>query len=95
MTTKVLVSAGFGAGWSTWNTEWDGCATDAGLVALVEAEDFSGAIAYAEYKWEGCYTGGLRDCYVVEVAAGDLYQVREYDGAETLVVFDPEKWNRG
>ena len=95
MTTKVLVSRGFGAGWSTWNTGWDDCATDKGLVALVEAGDHAAAEKYATEKWEGCYAGGLCDCDVVEVATGALYQVHEYDGSESLVVFNADNWNKG
>ena len=90
--TKVLVSRGFGAGWSTWNYEWDDLATDEGLVALVEAERWSDAVAYARDKWEGCYISGLRDCEVCDVEAGALYKVREYDGSESLEVFEKASW---
>ena len=95
MMTKVLVSAGFGAGWSTWNTQWDDCSTDAALVALVDEGLHASAKQYADEKWEGCYTGGLRDCYVVEVATGDYWRINEYDGSENLEILNIDNWNRG
>jgi hypothetical protein len=96
MSTKVLVSRGFGSGWSTWNTEWDDLATDAGLVALVEEGAAPHVLeAYAEEKWLGCYTGGVADLYVSVVDTGDLWQLREYDGSESLVRFDSDNWNKG
>lgn len=35
----VLVSPGFGAGWWTWNSEFDACLYHPEIVALVEALD--------------------------------------------------------
>lgn len=96
MTTKVLISRGFGAGWSTWNgLETPDVATDAGLVALIEAGDTVKAHEYAEKKWPNAYLGGLSDCEVQEVPTGTLYQVREYDGSESLVTFDDICWKVG
>ena len=89
---KVLVSSAYGAGWSTWNPEFPDCDTDAGLIALVEAGNRAAAERYAVAKWEGIYTGGLCYCTVKEVPLGSLFQIREYDGLESLVEFQPEHW---
>lgn len=39
---KVLISKGYGAGWSSWNTGVKGLATDPELVRLVEANEHRG-----------------------------------------------------
>ena len=80
---KVVVSGGFGAGWSTWNTDVEGIATDPKLVELVEANLWADAEAYVCAKWGGgVYPRSLRNCEVVEVEKGELYQIHEYDGKE-------------
>lgn len=59
----VLVSYGFGAGWSTWNSPE--CATDQELVQAFEdnlSEDE--IMAIAEKNWPDTYKGGLLDCKV-------------------------------
>ena len=97
MSTKVLVSRGFGAGWSTWNTE-DGTAlaTDVGLVSLVE-EGASPEVlrSYVGEVWPEAYDGGVADLYVVEVPAGALWRLSEYDGSESLEVLNTDNWNMG
>lgn len=46
-TREVLVSPGFGAGWSTWNSEYgQALATDPELVALVKAGKHKGTTPY-------------------------------------------------
>lgn len=91
---KVLVSPGFGAGWSSWE---DVDPTDEGLVTLVEdGAPLATLKAYAQDKWPSAYLGGLEDGLEVEhVPEGELYQIREYDGAESLVVFNPDNWRVG
>ena len=96
--TKVLVSSGFGAGWSTWSGEYSALelATDSGLVELVESgAPLSQWYAYVADKWPNAYTGGLEDVHVVEVAEGEYWRITEYDGSESLEPLDLDHWNRG
>ena len=91
MSVKLVVSGGFGAGWSTWNPEVD--PADEGLVALVERGAKQAQLEdYAYQKWPEAYLGGLDSVHVVEVAAGELYRFREYDGSESVEVFDANHW---
>ena len=78
-----------GAGFSTWGSMDP---TDQALVVLIEAKEWEQAEAYCEAAWPGEYLGGLRDCYIEEVEEGVLYQIREHDGAESLVIFNPDNW---
>jgi hypothetical protein len=85
----VLISPGFGAGWSTWSGEFrDFLLFDEGLVLLAEKgatghevetylEQQLGAEAYV-------YTGGWPDIKVEWLAEGTHFTVEEYDGSESL-----------
>ena len=83
----VIVSPGFGAGWSTWNDGEDAawCRHDPELVAAIEAGDKARAETLAEMRNEHIYTGGLRDARVEWVPLGAPYYIHEYDGNEWIV----------
>jgi len=81
----VIVSPGFGAGWSTWcagkypdadtNAELAQCILDGGDRHAVAARLFPDA-----------YDGGLDQCVVEWVPQGSQYRIDEYDGSESLVI---------
>lgn len=86
--TKVIVSPGYGAGWSTWNSHSDELATDPELVKLVLAGK-AGSTEFVERASQ--IVGGGRTCLlgaeslvVEEAPAGSDWWIREYDGYETL-----------
>lgn len=84
----VLVSPGYGAGWSTWNTEYgaEALCMDADLVQCVLDKDFDALIRVTEEKYPGVYCGGARDVRVYWVDKGEAFEITEYDGNESLVV---------
>lgn len=91
---KVLISPGYGAGWSTW--EGKGLATDVRI-----ADAFEHGISKeemhklcADLGYGNVYMGGFDSLEIVEVPAGELFQVREYDGFESIVIFDSSRWTR-
>ena len=95
---KVLISPGYGAGWSSWNNPK--LATDPRIVKA-----FEDGITKEEMQ-ELCiklkitdvygtvYMGGFEDLEVVEVPKGSLFQIREYDGYEFIEFFNEEDWMR-
>ena len=87
----VLVSPGYGAGWSTWN-DGDNILFDPGLVNLVLAEDYEAAKKYAEKRWPRAYLGGLEDLVVEWVDEGAQFRINEYDGYESLVSFAEDSY---
>lgn len=88
----ILVSYGYGAGWSTWNTEVDPAQPD--LVAAFEREASEEEImALANKIYPDAYTGGLMDCEVVRVARGTQYRITEYDGFEGIEYNYDTDWN--
>jgi hypothetical protein len=88
MKRKILVSPGFGAGWSTWH---DGEVAKYMLTyePLIKAIEEEGEIAVAVEQLEAdvqrlfgedIYTGGIDSLCVVEVEGRVL--IEEYDGSE-------------
>ena len=102
---EVLISVGFGAGWSTWNGYGIRLAADNRLIDFFklhlkedgwfddkvtddELIEFFNSIGFDGYL----YYGGFRDCKIIWVPAGVPFQIREYDGAESIMFYDPEEW---
>lgn len=102
--TKILISPGFGAGWSTWhytgNTDEkvfmltyppfiEAC--EAGQPITDELTEQFMADFVARFGDEDTpYTGGLRDLTVVEVDSPFI--VTEYDGSENIQTRDNTGW---
>lgn len=84
----VLISPGFGAGWSTWNYGEE-CIFDPEIVQAVLAHDLVKAETIAKRKYPEFYTGGVDDLTVAWVDKGDRFEIHEYDGNESLRVFGP------
>ena len=90
---KVLISPGYGAGWSTWNDKE--MAVDKDLIALFEkgctCEEMEQACIEKGYDH---YMGGFEDLEITEVPEGVLFQVDEYDGHEFIKIFYTDEWTR-
>ena len=83
----VLYSPGFGAGWSTWNEDQN-IMFDSRIVEKVEqgkqaeiTTEFMESIGYTE-----CFCGGVDALEVKWVSEGDQFEIREYDGFESVHV---------
>jgi hypothetical protein len=88
----VLVSHGFGAGWSTRNSPE--CALDQELVQAFEdnlSEDK--IMEIARINWPDNYMGGLMDCSVYWIDKGTKYRITEYDGAESIEFDTSDYWS--
>lgn len=85
----VLVSPGWGAGWSTWNNKE--VAYDKRVVEafLDEVSSHDIEVLCKEWGYESCYTGGWSDVMLEWVPVGERYYIYEYDGSESLV---REEW---
>ena len=89
---KVLISPGYGAGWSTWN--YIDLAFDPDIIQAFEAglneEDMRLFIISLGY--EEPYMGGYESCEIVNVPKGTLFQIREYDGSEYIEKYKADDW---
>lgn len=99
----VLISPGYGAGWSTWADKYqqERMLFDPELVSIVlrwqrplkdweETRRISELKQYVEGNpnYEGVYLGGLGDLYVEWLKPGQKFIVHEYDGSESLFLLD-------
>lgn len=84
----VIVSPGFGAGWSTWADDAELAVFAPDVVAWIEAgkpaidEDD----AFGRYG----YLGGLGSAEVQWIPMGARFHIDEYDGSESLVILGPD-----
>ena len=89
--TAVLVSPGFGAGFSTWNKPE--MAVDFDLVeAFLSGDKTRFAYIVVEKYGENMYLGGMNDLKVEWVDEGKKFRIEEYDGSESIEVFDETVW---
>ena len=90
----VLYSPGFGAGWSTWNSQEEELIFDKTLVEMIlEKKPYEEIEKYAEEKWDGIYTGGLGDVCVEFLPKGTAFVIEEYDGSESITTKEDTNWH--
>ena len=84
----VLVSPGFGAGWSTWADYPEAALYAPDVVEWIEAgkPDDGTDEAFEKYG----YTGGLRDIEIEWLPLGTRFKIDEYDGSESLTILSPD-----
>ena len=87
----VLISPGYGAGWSTWADDdisqlllFDRRFVEAAEAGVKDIEPIAKHVAGDEYV----YCGGWEDVYVEWVPVGTRFCVEEYDGSERLRLID-------
>ena len=87
----VLISSGYGSGWSTWNNS-DIC-FDYEVVQWVlddkpNAEEFMKKTEDRLKLW----TGGMNNLEVVWLKPGTCFRISEYDGYESIVFEHEFTW---
>lgn len=94
--TKILISPGYGAGWSTWNDgDEEFLLKDPTLIEMAErGAPESEVKAYIASKFPDLnfYTGGWDQIEVRELPAGTQFIVTEYDGYEGIQINTETKW---
>lgn len=90
----VLVSPGFGAGWSTWNTQKEELLFDSIIVDFVNAKPFN-LTAFEEYlekEYPDEYWGGIDGLCAKWIPEGSEFIIHEYDGSESLQLKENFNW---
>lgn len=94
---KILISPGYGAGWSTW--EHPMMAYDERIVRAFECgiseEDMAQLCVECGYTndyGDPPYMGGFEDLEIRDIPSGMLFQIKEYDGSEYIEYFDEDEW---
>lgn len=91
----VLVSVGYGAGWSTWNDGFEEeLAMDARLVECVMQDKGDEYLTdlLNSMGLSSVYTGGYNDLEVVWVDKGSRFRINEYDGYENIIILEGEHY---
>jgi hypothetical protein len=91
----VLVSHGYGAGWSTWTDEVETYLFHPKLVQMVEEERHSEITTEwmeQELGLDVSYTGGTDGLEIQWVPVGTKFVIHEYDGHESLRTIDDFYW---
>ena len=95
---EVLISCGYGAGWSTWNNNYSiNLAVDKRIIDYYkknkerklgknEIEKFLSSIGY-----EGVYCGGWNKMAIETVPPNCKFRIDEYDGAESLIIYENDE----
>lgn len=88
----VLYSPKFGAGWSTWIDSYPNCLYDPVLVEMIERKaTFKEMCDYVD-TITNSYSGGLRDIKVGWLPIGTIFEITEYDGAESIRILNNDTW---
>jgi hypothetical protein len=90
----VLISVGFGAGWSSWNREIPELVFDPDVVGMVLSDQRSKIGPFVESKYPDVYvsTLGADQLTVVWVDQGTEFQIDEYDGSESIRFKEKQEW---
>jgi hypothetical protein len=91
----VLVSRGYGAGWSTWTDEIETYLFHPKLVQMVEEErhnEITTEWMEQELGLDVSYTGGTDGLEIQWVPIGTKFVIHEYDGHESLRTIDDFYW---
>ena len=91
----VLYSPGFGAGWSTWNSQSTDLVFDPVIVDFVlnKSENWiEGVLAYCSIAYPDVYTGGVPGLKVEWISSGTQFFIGEYGGSESIVVNVETDW---
>jgi hypothetical protein len=94
----VVVSPGFGAGWSTWAFRGeedyrDFMLFDPTLVDMVERGESAETIeTYVTSMHPGTYCGASDDLTIQWLPVGTAFRIHEYDGAESVEIRDDMNW---
>jgi hypothetical protein len=91
----VIISPGYGAGWSTWNQEYPDILFDSQVISWIENGKNPHEAVDLESYLDKTYPEGYFSIEQLEVRwvpAGIQFRIHEYDGNESLVFQDQETW---
>lgn len=81
----VIVSPGYGGGWSSWNeNQAENMLFDPDIAEAILTNEYEKAIVIAGDKYPEAYLGGLEKARVKWVKKGTIFQITDHDGNESL-----------
>ena len=89
----VVISTGYGAGFSTWNYDHKvEIATDSRIVERVLSKNFTNIKGFIESLGYDVYEA--KNLGIAWVPVGSFWRVKEEDGNEYVDILDISKWNQ-
>ena len=89
----VLVSGGYGAGFSTWASEYPGIEFEPIVVSMLVDEKSEEEIQkYLEEEYPEGYWGGVEGLEVVWLKPGTEFKITEEAGAEDIEYKENDYW---
>lgn len=88
----ILVSEGFGAGWSSWNSDKTIVFDPRIIEAVQQRLPFSAVEDYLQLKYPTGYFGGYEQLNIEWLPIGTQFRIDEYDGAESIITSDQDQW---
>lgn len=83
----IAISRGFGAGWTTWNS--DISPFEPKVIKMIEEErqeEITEEWCKDNLGIDNVYCGGASDLEIEWVDLGDKFSINEYDGSESLYI---------
>lgn len=87
----VLVSPGWGAGWSTW-LNCEEAIFDTTLIKLILDKQWDVVYEYVEEIYPDSTQDGVQNLTVYWVPLGTQFRICEYDGNEYIEIKDEIEW---
>lgn len=89
---KVLISPGYGAGWSTWN--YVDLAFDPDIINAFELglDEDSMCTFIRTLGYDKPCMGGYYQCKIIDIPKGTKFRIVEYDGYESIEYYNDEEW---
>ncbi len=87
----VLISPEHGAGWYSWH-QIEELLYDPSIVKWLESGEPDKIEHYLALKYPNEYFGGLEDLVIKWIDQGTEFQIREYDGAESIELKAETRW---
>ena len=90
---RVLISPGYGEGWSTWNDDKE-IAFDERIIDAVERGVCKEELKELCEDWgyHDIYMGGFDRLKVVEVPDHTIFRIKEWDGSESIEMYNADDW---
>jgi hypothetical protein len=90
----VIISPGFGSGWSTSYPEYPDILWDPGLIQfLLSGYNDEELNTYVGLRWPDVSLDLIDELTVEWVQEGEQFYVHEYDGNEWIVTSSDENWH--
>lgn len=88
----VLISYGYGAGFSTWNSI-EGIEFEPHVIQMIEeGKSEEDIISYLEGVYPEAYWGGVEGLNVIWLKQGTEFKITEYDGTESIEFKEDNYW---